>query len=116
MAVAVAIVVFVQRNKPDATNIEIARSSARAACTDLAEVVRQVAEDESFERVLETIQAASSSSNKAAALDPLWRPLAGAVGAVRVALEEDDPHAAAVGLRVADGECARAGVPLKHEN
>jgi hypothetical protein len=53
---------------------------------------------------------APPDASDAAELDPVWRALAGAVGAVRESIELDDPGAARIGMRVATTECGRTEV------
>lgn len=85
---------------------------AKRACSEMGVVIDQVTRNERSDRVLKSLGSAAAAASSAADRDPLWRPLAGAVDAVRLALEEDDPDAARVGLSVVAAQCDRAGVLL----
>lgn len=111
---ATGLILWQQSENPK-SDAQLGRQLARDACSDLGSVVEDVTEDESFDRILSTVRNAETASNRATARDPLWRPLAGAAAAVRHALQEDDPQAATVGLRVAAAECDRAGTPIDFE-
>lgn len=108
LVVAVVFVVVSRREDP-----ESALDLAQGACSDMQEILEQVTRDERSDRVFDSLDSAATSANAAARRDPLWRPLAGAVAAVRFAIEEDDVAAARVGLSVAASHCERAGAPLQ---
>lgn len=86
--------------------------SAREACRTVRLFLELVRTDAAAHRVLDLLDSAVNAATAAADRDPAWRPLAGGVQAVRLALDEDDPEAARVGLAVVAANCERAGVPI----
>ncbi|MFP5308790.1 MAG: hypothetical protein ACLGIR_04335 [Actinomycetes bacterium] len=84
---------------------------AADACGHLfGRFAEQIRGDAPAAAVLDGLREAERDARDAAELDPAWRALAGAVGAVREAIELDDPGAARIGMRVATTECGRTEV------
>jgi hypothetical protein len=84
---------------------------AAAACAHLlGPFAEQIRGDAPAAAVLDGLREAERDASDAAELDPVWRALAGAVGAVRESIELDDPGAARIGMRVATTECGRTEV------
>ncbi|MCA1711927.1 MAG: hypothetical protein LC789_09990, partial [Actinobacteria bacterium] len=71
-----------------------------------------VARNATVDEVFAAIDAADAAADEAAAADPKWIALAGATGAIRLALQNDDPDAARVGARSARAGCERVGAEI----
>lgn len=113
-ALVVLAVVRIGRNDSP-TGSERAAVRAREACTTMRIFVEQVEADAGARRVLELLDSAMKSAEGAADADPAWRPLAGGIQAVHLAVEEDDPEAARVGLDVVAASCERAELPIDRQ-
>lgn len=89
--------------------VDIARGEAlaRESCAAFSDAERLIRANESSDDVLASTDRARDKAEAAAEVDPLWRPLAGGTAAVDVALREDDPRAARVGVDVVRAECER---------
>lgn len=66
-----------------------------------------VGADASYLRVLVEVAAAKEDASRAAAADPAWRPLLGAVGAIDTGLQSDDANASSIGISVVRYACRR---------
>lgn len=120
-AAAVATVTFVVtrsdggdsgRVAPIELDEEGGREDAVAACSAVVELIRQVRGNRPAEVVLDQAKEADELAARASRLDPVWTPLAGAVAAIRVGLEEDDPDAIRLGLQIVREACKGVGVNL----
>lgn len=89
-----------------ATDIRLAERDGRAACAHYATALRLIDDNGSADAVRSALTAAVERANDAAERDPAWRPLSSGLGAVRVAVERDDPDAARLGVRVVRAACA----------
>lgn len=101
-AVSITVLYFARRARD-----EPALREAKRACLKLEEFQRGVNENDSAERVLADLTEAEKSAKRAADQDQLWIPLLGGVQSIRIALDEDDPAAARVGIVVSRTECAK---------
>ena len=117
LAVALGIVIIagilalaVARIPPSRETIDDNRAAvdaARRACAHVDEFATLVARNATADEVFAKLDAADDAADEAAALDPYWIALAGATGAMRIALDNDDPAAARVAAGTARAECAR---------
>lgn len=108
-AAVVVAVLLVRDRSPDPGE---GRALAARACSSMREVRDLVAADAAAPAVFAAMDRARDASDDAAERDPAWLPLASGIRAVRLALDEDDPEAAAIGIRVVATHCARAGAPI----
>ena len=98
-------------SQEDFDAIRRAVDAAIRACEHIDEFAALVARNAEVDEVFAALDAADDAADEAAALDPHWIALAGATGAIRIALENDDPEAARVGAGTARAECERVRAP-----
>ncbi len=100
------------RRRPPASFTQRERAAfvlAETACTHIDELRRIAQQNGSADDALDRVRRAEKAAKAAADADVRWVPLAGAVTALRVALRDDDGHAANVGIRTARASCTTVG-------
>lgn len=80
---------------------------ARRACEEVEAFERGIEKNDPAEKVLESLSEAEVHAKRAASLDTAWVSLHGGIQSLRLALSEDDPQAAQVGISVVRTECMK---------
>jgi hypothetical protein len=111
-AVLVAVLVVVVRRPTHAqpptgsTGVErTAFADAETACRHMRSLESLVRSNGSADAARKHVRLGEAAARDAAQGDARWVALSGAVMALRVAILEDDPQAAAVGIRSVHAEC-----------
>lgn len=111
VALAVTLLVDGSEGSPPGTDHPFPPdASADALATDACRYLTDgfpgdIGRDAPAREVLERVRLAERRAREAAARDPDWIALAGGAGALREALETDDPAAASVSMRVITANC-----------
>lgn len=104
---AVALVALVLLPIIGSNSSNTALERARRACEEVDAFEKGIAKNDPAEEVLKSLSEAETHARRAASLDTAWVPLLGGIQSLQVALNEDDPQAAQVGISVVRTECRK---------
>jgi hypothetical protein len=82
-------------------------AEARKACNILSQFEEGVRKNYRAQEVLRTLGDAERHGKLAAGIDAKWVPLVGGIQSIRIALNNDNPQAAQVGIAVTRTECKK---------